>query len=104
MTAVRSAELSMVFANALENAIYACISLPEERRDLICTCISHPSLVFELANPYPGAIHFDRDGRPVAQTSGHGIGTRRISAFCEKHGACCIYEAKGGWFRLRIAL
>ncbi len=101
---VDSAELSTVFANALENAIHACAALPEERRELVCTCISHPSLMFEIANPYQGTLRFDEQGRPVAQTPGHGIGTRSIAAFCEKHGACCVYETRDGWFRLKIAL
>jgi len=101
---VDSAELSTVFANALENAIHACAALPEEEREIICTCISHPSLMFEVANPYRGTISFDREGRPQAKDPGHGIGTRSIAVFCEKHDACCVYEAKDGWFHLKIAL
>jgi len=101
---VDSAELSTVFANALENAIHACAALPEEQREIVCTCISHPSLMFDIANPYRGDLHFDEQGRPVAQTPGHGIGVRSISAFCEKHDACCVYEAKDGRFHLKIAL
>jgi len=101
---VDHAELSTVFANALENAIRACAALPEGQRKLVCTCISYPSLMFEIANPYCGTIRFDEAGQPVAQTPGHGIGTRSISAFCEKHSACCVYETRDGWFRLKIAL
>ncbi len=101
---VDPAELSTVFANALENAIRACATLPEEKRELVCTCISHPSLMFEVANPYQGTVRFDETGQPMAQTPGHGIGTRSIAAFCEKHDACCVYEAKDGWFHLKIAL
>jgi len=101
---VDSAELSTVFANALENAIHACAALPEERREIVCSCISHPSLMFEVANPYSGELRFDGAGLPVARSAGHGIGTRSIAAFCENHDACCAYEAKDGWFRLRIAL
>jgi len=101
---VDPAELSTVFANALENAIRTCAALPEGQRELVCTCISHPSLMFEIANPYRGTIRFDEAGLPLAPTPGHGFGTRSISAFCEKHDAFCVYEAKDGWFRLKIAL
>jgi len=101
---VDSSELSTVFANALENAIHACVALPEEQRELLCTCISHPSLMFEIANPYTGEVRFDQAGLPMASAPGHGIGTRSIAAFCEKHGACCVYEAKDGWFHLKLAL
>ncbi len=101
---VDPAELSTVFANALENAIRACAALPEDRRELVCTCISHPSLMFEIANPYRGTLRFNEAGQPIAQAPGHGIGVRSISAFCEKHGACCAYETRDGWFHLKIAL
>ena len=101
---VAPAELSTVFSNALENAIRACAALPEEQREIVCTCISHPSLMFEIANPYQGNIRFDKAGLPIARDPGHGIGTRSIAAFCKKHDACCVYEARDGWFRLRIAL
>ncbi len=101
---VDSAELSTVFANALENAIHACAALPQVQREIVCTCISRPSLMFEIANPYRGDIRFDKAGLPVARVAGHGVGTRSISAFCEKHDACCIYETKAGWFHVRVAL
>jgi len=101
---VDSAELSTVFANALENAIRVCSALPKERREIVCTCINQPSLMFEISNPYQGDIRFDQAGLPVARDPGHGIGTRSIAAFCEKHDAYCAYEAKDGWFHLKIAL
>jgi len=101
---VDSVELSALFANALENAIHACAALPEGARQIVCTCISRPALMFEVSNPYQGEIRFDRAGLPVAREAGHGTGTRSIAAFCEKHGACCVYEAKDGWFHLKVAL
>jgi len=101
---VDSAELSTVFSNALENAIRVCSTLPRERREIVCTCISQPCLMFEIANPCGDDVHFDKAGLPVAREPGHGIGTRSIAAFCEKHNACCVYEAKDGWFYLKIAL
>jgi len=101
---VDAAELSTVFANALENAIRVCGTLPSEQREILCTCISHPALMIEIANPYNGEVRFDKAGLPLARASGHGIGTRSIAAFCEKHDACCFYETKDGWFHLRIAL
>ncbi len=101
---VDPAELSTVFANALENAIRAASNLPPEQREIICTCISHPTLMFEIANPYQGSVNFDKAGLPVSHKRGHGIGTRSIAAFCKKHDACCVYEVKNGWFHLKIAL
>jgi len=101
---VDAAELSAVFANALENALSACAALPEDQREIICTSISSPTLMFQVANPYIGEVRFDKSGLPIASRKGHGIGSQSIAAFCQKHGALCIYEAKDGWFKLRIAL
>jgi len=101
---VDAAELSAVFANALENALSACAALPEDQREIICTSVSSPTLMFQVANPYTGEVRFDKSGLPIAARKGHGIGSQSIAAFCQKHGALCIYEAKDGWFKLKIAL
>lgn len=97
-------ELSTVFANALENAIHACADVPEGQRKLICRCLNSPQLMFEVMNTYSGQVRFDAGGLPMSNRRGHGVGTRSIAAFCEKHGAVCSYEAKDGWFRIRVVL
>lgn len=101
---VEAAELSMVFANALENAIRACKALPREKRKIICKCIQQPRFMLQIENPFEGEICFNSEGLPIATEEGHGIGTRSIVAFCKKHDALWNYEAKDGWFRLRISL
>ena len=97
-----AAELSTVFANALENAIHAVQKLPAEQRVIRCKCIYRPQLMFRVSNPYEGTVQFDKNGRPVADGSAHGFGTRSITAYCEKHGAECEYRAKDGWFTVQI--
>jgi len=101
---VDAAELSTVFANALENAIHACSRLPREERRIICRCISCPQLMFEISNPYTEKIVFDSHGLPVAAENGHGIGVRSTAAFCKKHGALCTYKTENGWFTVQIVL
>lgn len=101
---VDAAELCTVFSNALENALHACAALPPKQRKIRCSCVSSPTLVFEVANTYAGEVHFDPSGLPLSQTKGHGIGVRSIAAFCEKHCAAYRYEASDGWFRLLITL
>ena len=98
------AELAIVFSNALENAIHACMRLPEEQREIRCTVISYPNLMFEFSNPYTGIIRFDEMGLPVSSEKGHGIGSHSIAAFCKKHGASYRYTAEDGRFSLRIIL
>lgn len=101
---VDSAELSICFANALENAIKACEKLPENERKIIISCIHKPAFMFEIKNPYKGQITFGRNGLPNSNRTDHGIGTRSIMAFCEKHNAFYDFSAEGGWFRVMITL
>ena len=101
---VDSAELSICFANALENAIKACEELPRNERKIILRCIHKPAFMFEIENPYKGRINFGRNGLPISTKTGHGLGTRSIMAFCEKHNAFYDFSAEGGWFRVMITL
>lgn len=97
-------EISVVVANALENAIHACEKLPEEQRIIRCRWVSRPQHMFQISNPYDGVLSLDGEGRPVSDRAHHGIGTRSIAAFCEKHGAFADYKIENGWFHLRIVL
>ena len=99
---VDAAELSTVFANALENAANAVKELPEGERVIRCRGIHEPQIMFSVKNPYAGEVAFDGQGRPLAKKPGHGLGVRSIEAYCEKHGAYCDYEAADGWFRVSI--
>ena len=101
---VSEAELAIVFSNALENAIHACMRLPKDRREIRCKVISHPNLMFEFSNPYAGAVQFDEDGLPIPSRQGHGIGSHSIAVFCRKHGASYQYFANEGAFTLRVIL
>lgn len=60
--------------------------------------------MFEIENPYHGQISFRKNGLPKPHESNHGIGTRSIMAFCEKHNAFYAFSAQGGWFKLVITL
>lgn len=99
---IDAAELSTVFANALENAIHAVRRLPEAERVIRCKCIQYPQLMFRVSNPYAGEVRFDENHRPMTEHQAHGIGTRSIAAYCEKHGAFCEYQAENGWFTVQI--
>lgn len=101
---VDEAELAIVFSNALENAIHACMDLPEGRREIRCKVISYPGLMFEISNHYTGTIRFDEAGLPVTARQGHGLGSHSIAAFCEKYGASYRYTAEDGSFSLRVIL
>lgn len=101
---VDAAELSTVFANALENSIKACKELPPEKRKIICTCITDPCFMFEIANPCKDTVIFGSGGLPLTEKDSHGIGTRSIMAFAEKHDAVCRFYYKDGWFHVQMTL
>lgn len=101
---VPTAELSTVFANALENMIHAVQKLPAGERCMVCKCISSPRLMMEFSNPCTEDVKIGSDGLPVALDTGHGVGTRSIMAFAEKHQAVCSFRVENGWFKLQLAL
>lgn len=97
-------ELSIVFANALENALQAVKKLPESQRRVICKSVTTPRFMIEIANPYAGNVRFDRQGLPITDAPGHGIGTRSIMAFADKYKALCQFRAENGWFKVQLAV
>lgn len=94
--------LSVVFANAIENAIHAVTKLPENERIIRCKCIHRPKLMFSVSNPYIGEINLNEKGIPTSEESGHGIGIRSIIAYCEKNDAVCDFKIEDHWFSIRI--
>ena len=100
-----AAELSTVFANAIENAIHACSrQAPGTDKRLEIHCVSAPQFLVEIANTYDGTVEFDEKNLPMAREPGHGIGTLSISTFAKKYGALLDYKAEAGMFRLRLLI
>lgn len=100
---VESAELAMVLANAVENAIHACHKLPEGKEKWITVRVmTVPHLILEVANTCDGNVQLDDQGMPVAKEQGHGIGTRSIMAFVDKYDGVLSYKTDENMFRLRL--
>ena len=97
-------ELAIVFANALENAIHACMALPRDRRIIRCRVIHRPSLMLEISNPCASTVQFSDEGLPISARQGHGLGVQSIRAFCRKYGALCHYQYQDSWFTLQVVL
>lgn len=89
---VSDAELSVVFANALENAIRACENLGEGKsKKIMISCASRPKFVMQISNTC-GKVSFNQDGFPISSREGHGLGIKSIQAFAEKNNALLDYE------------
>ena len=101
---VDPSELSIVIANALENAIHACEKLPQEKRVISCRCIEKPQFMLQIRNPFDGDVRLDADGFPVTDAKGHGIGIRSIRSFCERNNAQAEFKIENNMFALRILI
>ena len=99
---VSSEELSVVFANALENAINAVKDLPEDKRQIQLICIHQPKLMLQIKNPIGSKVHFDKDNKPVSSQKGHGIGAWFIEQYCRQNNAVSEYFIEDGWFTFRL--
>ena len=97
-------ELSIVIANALENAIHACERLPQEKRVISCRCIEKPQFMLQIRNPFDGEVRLDAEGFPVTDAKGHGIGIRSIRSFCERNHAQAEFKIEDNLFALRILI
>ena len=92
-------EFSVVIANALENAINACRSLPKEQRRIVCKCICRPKLMLEISNPYRDDIVFSEEGLPLSCL----LYTSSLAP--QKNYKIRIKKGKGSWRQQRtIAL
>ena len=96
--------LSVVFANAIENAINACMKLSPEDRYIEIQAITYPCFMIQISNSFDGNISLDKNGVPVSTKSEHGLGTRSIVAFCEKAGAAYEFKTNDRKFSLRIVI
>ena len=103
-SSIDAVELSTVFANAIENAIIACEKLPKEERYIEVKVLSHPQFMMMISNPYTGNVKKNEKGVPISKRTGHGFGTRSITAFCEKHGAFYEYKMDNNVFMLSIVM
>ncbi len=96
------AELAVVFANAIENAINACEKLPQEKQKIKIQVISSPSLMIQIVNSFDGKIEFNDNGIPTNFEAGHGFGAKYIVAFCEKHKVFYNFKVTDNTFVLQL--
>ena len=97
-------DFTAAVANALENAVNACAKVSDSQKKLRIRTTESKQYIVEISNNYKGEVAFDDDGLPTSRESGHGIGTRSISAFARKNNAVLDYDVTDEWFKLRIVL
>lgn len=108
LISVSDNDLCVIFSNALENALHAC--LPLARAGAACTINAefwvheqNNRFFLQIINPFQGEVRFEK-GIPVSGQPGHGIGVQSICAVVERYGGGCTFLAEDGQFILRLFL
>ena len=98
-------DLCVLLSNALENALNACRQLPRDVPPVVdVQCHEKAGQFFlQITNPVHGDVPF-RNGIPVAQRSGHGIGVQSIQAIVKRHGGIGSFSVEDGHFILRLCI
>ncbi|MEM1483414.1 GHKL domain-containing protein [Oscillospiraceae bacterium PP1C4] len=102
---IDSIDLTVVFANALENAIDGCMRLPEGEKRQIAVTVKYidDRLRVQVENTCQSEITFE-DDLPQTQKKGGGTGTRSIVYTAEKYDGMVGFSVKDGKFYTQIVL
>lgn len=95
-------ELAITISNLLENAVNACMKLPEAERYLKLTAKYKNQLLLEIENACKDMVPLDEEGHPFANEKNHGIGTRSVLAFVNETNSEIHYLAEEKRFRVRM--
>ncbi len=102
--AIDTSLFASIVSNALDNAINAQKSLPEEKRQInLMIKTSEDKLLLSVKNPYKNLPMFI-DGLPVNEDKGHGYGTQSIQYMTERLGGKCQFLIKDNMFVLRAII
>ena len=103
---INPAELAIVFANAIENAIHACQAIKDvslRKITLVCQYVKD-SLVLIISNPSYEDVSFDSSGIPVSLENNHGVGVLSMVAFAKKNNAILEFTHENSVFTMRLLI
>jgi hypothetical protein len=98
-------DLCVIFSNALENAINACLHITDTKeRILNIICMNkNDKLFIQITNSYQGVLEFI-DDMPVTTEENHGLGTKSIAAVVQKYHGVCSFSADDKMFQSVVIL
>lgn len=99
-------DLCVLLSNALENALHACKKQEEKGQAGVIEVSVYDKngkLFFQIMNSSDENVMF-KDGIPVTDRAGHGIGVRSICAIVEQYGGIYMFAVRDGKFLLRISI
>ena len=97
-------ELSVVVSNLIENAINACLKIPdrEDRYIIVKARNTENNLVLEIVNSCIAKAETDKNGMPVTDREGHGIGVISVETFVNKYNGMLDFTAEEDRFTARV--
>ena len=103
---VKEFELCALLGNLIENALRAVKNLSEESRRVKVTAImlSGAMLGLSVINRYEGTITFGKNGLPVSQCEGHGLGLNSVSNTVKRYGGSMNINTENETFSVDIIL
>ena len=99
--AVSESDLCVLLSNALENALHACKGADDSIE--VQTYERNGKFFLQVVNDCREAVRF-KDGIPVTDRPGHGIGVSSICAIVERYGGLYSFSVREGKFVLRVSL
>lgn len=101
-------DVCIVLANAVENAINACVRLPREERyiNISAEWVDNRRLLVSVKNPCADALVFDENGLPVVDrpSEEHGVGLGSVNRIAEKYNGFLRCRLEDGEFVFHAAL
>ncbi len=97
-------EFTSILSNGLENAINAVSEMGEESRIVrLKLSTKNDKLLLSIQNAFTTYPVF-KDGLPVTNVTGHGLGTQSIQYMAAKLNGSCQFTIEGGLFSLRVVV
>lgn len=102
---VTQMDICSILSNAIENAIHACVQIPEVNKRFIRVRAYQQNRKFmiEIKNSCLDNVQFE-NVLPVTNKNGHGIGVKSIIAITEKYGGLYSFKEKDSIFVFRVVI
>ena len=103
---VKESDMCAVLGNLVENAIRAAAELDGDNRlvNIRVGLLNPKTLVISIFNAYKGKLKLDKNGLPVSDKDGHGIGLRSVRNIVKKYKGTMEIETHNGIFDVSILM
>ena len=103
---MKESEYCVILGNLLENALRAVKKLSEERRKItvISSLLSETIIGLSIDNPYCGKVKFRKNGLPISEREGHGIGLTSVMNTVKRYDGSMNITAEKSIFSVDIVL